>query len=181
MKIKYIDKRGWRRVTNSTYKERLITRNNAAYLIGLISIHAVTEPLTVRVVDKDVRVVAPGYKWLTIMPKDKYHSITVMYDENWNVLQYYIDINYEHILVAGEARRIDLYLDVLVLPSGEKEVVDKKDLKKALKTGKVTREQFDFAYSIVNKVVSKLDTDFKGFTDFCEQCRLSVLKSSGEG
>lgn len=176
MRTKFIDKRGWRRVTDSSYKEQLITLNDERFLVGLISINKVTNPLTVKIVDEDVCVVAPGFHWLTIMPEKKYFSITVMYDEDWTVLQYYIDINYEHTLKLGDAKRKDLYLDVLVLPSGKKEVVDKKDLKHALKKGKVTKEQSDFAYSVVDEVYKMLDTDFSLFTEFCDDCRENVCK-----
>lgn len=171
MRTKFIDKRGWRRVTDSSYKEQLVTLDDERCLVGLIRINKVTNPLTVKIVGEDVCVVAPGYRWLTIMPENKYYSITVMYDDDWKVLQYYIDINYEHTLELGNAQRKDLYLDVLVLPSGKKEVVDKKDLKHALKKGKVTKEQFDFAYSIVDEVYQMLDSDFKSFTTFCNDCK----------
>lgn len=175
MRTKYIDKRGWRRVKDASYNEKIISHADTQNLIGLLSIHEVTDALTVKIVGEDVCVVDRGFKWLTIMPENTNYSITVMYDAAWNVCQYYIDINYEHTLVLGEARRLDLYLDVLVLPSGKKEIVDKKDLKRALKKGSVTKEQYDFAYYVTDEVIAMLDRDFASFRSFCELCRQEIL------
>ena len=175
MRTKYIDKRGWRRVKRSSYSEKIITYKDTQCLIGLLSIHQVTEPLTVRVVDRDICVVNSGFKWFTIMPEDTKYSITIMYDKDWRPLQYYIDINYRHILEPGRARREDLYLDVLVLPNGNYELVDKDDLRHALAKGKVNREQHDFAFQTANEVIDMIDNNFHKFIAFCETCRLKLL------
>lgn len=175
MRTKYIDKRGWRRVKRSSYSEKIITHKETQCLIGLLSIHQVTEPLTVTIVEREICVVNTGFKWLTIMPKDTKYSITIMYDQNWCALQYYIDINFKHVLEPGHARRKDLYLDVLVLPDGAYELVDKDDLNHALSKGKVTREQYDFAFKVADEVMAMIEKDFHKFTLFCEMCRARMI------
>ena len=57
-----------------------------------------------------------------------------------NPLEYYFDINIKNITQKGNARTLDLFLDVLVLPStGEYELVDEHDLELALKMDKLRR------------------------------------------
>lgn len=175
MRTKYIDKRGWRRIKQSSYSEKIITHKETQCLIGLLSIHRVTEPLTVKILEHDICVVNSGFRWLTIMPEDTKYSITVMYDQHWQALQYYIDINYRHVLERGRARRKDLYLDVLVLPNGAHELVDKEDLKEALSKGKVTRAQHDCAFQTADEVIEMIKTDFHKFTAFCEMCRTQMI------
>ncbi len=57
-------------------------------------------------------------------------------------LQYYFDINIKNITQKGNARTVDLCLDVLALPSGEYELVDEDDLMFALESEQITKKQF---------------------------------------
>ncbi len=66
-------------------------------------------------------------------PQKKRYSITVMFDKG-NPLEYYFDINIKNITQKGNARTVDLCLDVLALPSGEYELVDEDDLMFALES-----------------------------------------------
>src|SRR5699024_11494517 len=75
---------------------------------------------------------------MQILPAERKYSITVMYDEKWQTLQYYFDVNTKHYLELGNARRKDIYLDVLALPNGEYELVDEKDIHRALKNRQIT-------------------------------------------
>lgn len=175
MKIKYLDKRGWRRLLRSDYKEKIIDYDGGRVLVGLIDIHKVRSPLTVPILDEKVRVCDNHYKWLQIMSENRNYSITVMYDDNDEVLQYYFDINVEHILELGNARRKDIYLDVLVLPDGRYELVDERDLKRAVKRGNITKDQHDYAYSVANELMDKIEADFSQFETFVHYCRKSLI------
>ncbi|GAB3066315.1 DUF402 domain-containing protein [Salinicoccus sesuvii] len=176
MKTKYLDKRGWRRLLRSDYKEKIINYDGEKVLVGLIDIHKVRSPLTVPILDKKVRVCDNHYKWLQIMSENRSYSITVMYNDKGEVLQYYFDINTQHILELGKARRKDIYLDVLVLPDGRFELVDERDLKRAIKRGYITKEQHDYAYSVANEVMTKIETDFSQFETFVQYCQKSLIQ-----
>ncbi|MCG1010249.1 DUF402 domain-containing protein [Salinicoccus sp. ID82-1] len=174
MKTKYLDKRGWRRLLQSDYKEKIIDYNGERILVGLIDIHKVRSPLTVPILGERVRVCDNHYKWLQVMPEERNYSITVMYDDKGEVLQYYFDINVEHTLELGNARRKDIYLDVLVLPDGRYELVDERDLKRAIKRGHITKEQYDYAYSVAAEVIEEIDMDFGRFEALVQYCRKSL-------
>ena len=98
MKTKYLDKRGWRRLLQSDYHEKIIQYDGEKILTGIIEIKAVRSPLTVPILNQDVLVCDAGFRWLQILPEGRNYSITVMYDKEWNALQYYFDINYKHFL-----------------------------------------------------------------------------------
>lgn len=174
MKTKYLDKRGWRRLLRSDYKEKIIHHDGEEMLVGLLDIHKVRSPLTVPILDKKVRVCDDHYKWLQIMPRDGNYSLTVMYDDNDHVLQYYFDINVEHILELGNARRKDIYLDVLALPDGRYELVDERDIKRAVRRGHITEDQRDYAYSVANQVMQELEVDFNRFRRLAEHCKKTI-------
>src|SRR5699024_7724886 len=58
MKTKYLDKKKWRRLVRSKYDETIITCQGEKILAGIIHMHKVREPLSVRVVGEDTLVVA---------------------------------------------------------------------------------------------------------------------------
>lgn len=176
MKTKYLDKRGWRRIIQSNYYETLTVIDDEKILIGLIDIKKVRSPLVVPIVNKKVKVVDKNYRWLQIMPEKRSYSMTVMYDDQWNVLQYYFDVNKKHYLEPGKARRKDLYLDVLALPDGTFELVDEEDLKRAKKHHKISRKDGDEAYKTAYNIMNDLEKDFSRFETFAESCLSKIKK-----
>ena len=70
MKIKYIDKRHWRRLIERDYIEVKVNNNRFKGIIGLVTMKKVREPLEVTVVDQNVVVVDNNYKWLQILPEN---------------------------------------------------------------------------------------------------------------
>lgn len=170
MKTKYLDKRGWRRLLQSDYHEKIIQYKGEKMLTGIIEIKAVRSPLTVPILNKKVLVCDAGYRWLQILPENRDYSITVMYDRQWRILQYYFDINLKHFLEPGNARRLDIYLDVLALPDGRYELVDEADIKRARKRREVSKEQFDFAYNTAHDVMDELEKDFSQFERMASHC-----------
>ena len=180
MKMKYLDKRGWRRLLDSTYDEMLTRFKGEEFLVGLIDMKKIRSPLVVPVVNKSVKVVDKNYKWLQILPRDRKYSMTVMYDENWKVLQYYFDVNTAHYLELGNARRIDVYLDVLALPDGEYELVDEKDIRRALKNNKITEAERNAAYEVARHIMDEIDRDFDQFAELAAHC-LGALRNKMKG
>lgn len=176
MKTKYLDKKRWRRLVRSKYDETIITINGERILAGMIHMHKVREPLSVPVVGEDTLVVANNFKWMQLLPEKHNYSITVMYDERWQEIQYYFDINYSHTLELGKARRQDLYLDVLVLPDGRYELVDEEDIKRAFKKGIISSKEKDFAYNTAAELMSEIDRDFEQFKTLAASCLKELKK-----
>lgn len=163
MKVKYIDKRHWRRLIDREYTEVKVNNNRFKGIIGLVTMKKVRDPLEVTVVGQNIIVADDNYKWLQILPEKKRYSITVMFDNKGNPLEYYFDINIKNITQKGNARTVDLCLDVLALPSGEYELVDEDDLMFALESEQITKKQFHEAYMIAHQIMAELENDFKGF------------------
>lgn len=176
MKTKYLDKKKWRRLVRSKYDETIITFQGEKILAGMIHMHKVREPLSVPVVGEDTLVVANNFKWMQLLPEKRNYSITVMYDERWQEIQYYFDINYSHTLELGKARRQDLYLDVLVLPDGRYELVDEEDIKRAFKKGIITSKEKDFAYNTAAELMNEIDRDFDQFKILAASCLKELKK-----
>ena len=170
VKVKYIDKRHWRRIIDREYTEVKVNNNKYKGIIGLVTMKKVREPLEVSVVGQNIVVADDNYQWRQILPEKKRYSITVMLDDKGNPLEYYFDINIKNVTQKGNARTIDLCLDVLVLPNGEYELVDEDDLQRALDQGQITRKQYHEAYVIAHQLMIKIDEDFKTMQDKIMYC-----------
>ncbi|RPF57412.1 DUF402 domain-containing protein [Abyssicoccus albus] len=160
MKIKYTDKRNWRRITEKDYIERAINDDIFSGIIAMIYVKKVREPLTLTIVNQQVKVIDDHYKWLQLVPNDHFYSMTVMFDNHDRILQYYIDINYENIPELGNCRTHDLYLDVLVLPDGQFELVDEEDLQRALDDSLISQQDFNTAYEKANHIMDYVRNSF---------------------
>lgn len=97
VKVKYIDKRHWRRLIDREYTEVKVNNNRFKGIIGLVTMKKVRDPLEVTVVGQNIIVADDNYKWLQILPEKKRYSITVMFDNKGNPLEYYFDINIKNI------------------------------------------------------------------------------------
>ena len=176
MKTKYLDKRQWRRLLAKDYKEVRLHGKPFDGIVGLLTMKKVKAPLKVTILNETVTVADVGYEWLQILPNKKHYSITVMYNDHGEILQYYIDVNEENILQLGHARTDDLFLDILVLPDGRYELVDEDDLKRAYKENKITKRQYDFAYSTAHNVMHRVRDHFDLIQQEVEYCRTKILE-----
>ncbi|UXR86461.1 DUF402 domain-containing protein [Staphylococcus felis] len=170
MKIKYLDKRHWRRLLDHDYIEVKVNNNKFKGIIGLITMHKVREPLEVTVVGERMIVADDHYQWLQILPEKKRYSMTVMFNDRGQPLQYYFDINLKNITQKGKARTVDLCLDVLVLPNGQYELVDEDDLKCALRTKQITQKQYHEAYIIAHQLMVQIFEDFNSIQEKALYC-----------
>nr|WP_209093475.1 DUF402 domain-containing protein [Staphylococcus agnetis] len=170
VKVKYIDKRHWRRLIDRDYIEVKVNNNKFKGIIGLITMNKVKEPLEVTVVGKRMIVANDHFQWLQILPEKKRYSMTVMFNDKGEPLQYYFDINLKNITQKGKARTVDLCLDVLVLPNGKYELVDQDDLERALKSKQITRKQYHEAYVIAHQLMIQIDEDFESIHDKAMYC-----------
>lgn len=95
-----------------------------------------------------------GYEWLQHFPKGAHYVMTTMYDDKGRVVQYYIDIcKVQGVTDRGVPWFDDLYLDVVILPSGKLYLLDAEELEDALKRGLITKEDFDMAWDVANKLM----------------------------
>jgi predicted RNA-binding protein associated with RNAse of E/G family len=160
MKRKYIDRSKWERIKRSkcvlisTFQERF---NGYASAIFIEKVH---EKLVCSLDERQFCLVDNGYVWIQRLPIEKNWSVTTMFDENNNIIQWYFDITKQNSIdVHGQPFYDDLYLDVVVFPSGEIVLLDEDELKEALENGDITQIDFDLAYKEANQVMNGMAKD----------------------
>jgi uncharacterized protein len=162
MKRKYIDRSEWKRIERSkcvlinSFHERF---NGYA---SAIFIEKVNEKLECNLDERQFCLVDDGYVWIQRLPTEKNWSVTTMFDKNNNIIQWYFDITKQNSIdIHGQPFYDDLYLDVVVFPSGEIVLLDEDELKEALENADITQTDFDLAYNESNQIMKGMAKDVK--------------------
>ncbi|MDI3235475.1 DUF402 domain-containing protein [Exiguobacterium antarcticum] len=82
----------------------------------------------VRYSEQTIQLVGDGYSWLQQFPIGKQHVVTTMFDEKGKIVQSYIDICLQHGRDTTGVFWDDLFLDLVLFPSGECLILDADEL-----------------------------------------------------
>lgn len=177
MKLKYADKRNDSVILKNEFKMKNINIEEFNGTITLINILEVTNSISVTRPDNSKDCVLDlEYKWLGIYPKGQKYCITVMFDNNWKLLQWYFDIAKDICKYDSGVPYIeDLYLDIVLLPNGNHYMIDEDELEQALSENIITQNEYNMAYDIANRINNSLDNNFDKIKDFTNYC-LKILK-----
>lgn len=159
LKRKYSDHQGWQRVLEKNYVQESIHSNEFQGNIALLHTILVSEPLSKRYGDKEVCIVDSGYMWLHQVPIKQNHAVTAMFNEHGDIVQWYIDICYSHGIEKDVLWMDDLFLDIVVFPSGEMVLLDEDELEEAYQNGDISRNQYDLARDEANKIMELIKID----------------------
>ena len=102
-----------------------------------------------------------NYEWLELYPDNENYAITIMFDDNNNLIEYYFDIAREVGILNGIPYEDDLYLDMLIKPDGSYLVLDEEELIDAYNSLDITKEELDMAYNILEKLKEKYVNNFE--------------------
>ena len=98
-----------------------------------------------------------GCKWLEFYPENSNVAMTVAFNHENKILNWYFDIINEVGIENDNPYFEDLYLDVTLTPKNKMELLDEEELEEALKTGDITKEQYDMAYKTAKELMKKID------------------------
>lgn len=154
LKRVYGNRSNWKRVVERDYKQTFHHDKDFIGHITLLNIRKVSEPLFVKYQGKNVCIVNDSYSWLQQFPIGKNHSVTTMFDAKGEVVQWYIDICHE----IGTENNIpwmdDLFLDIVVLPTGEIMLLDEDELEEALSKGVIEKSLYDLAWKEAKEIIN---------------------------
>ncbi|MEF3301678.1 DUF402 domain-containing protein [Paenibacillus sp. GYB003] len=143
MKRKIADRPNWTRIVRKRYYQEDVRDDVFEGKLALLRLDEVREPLYVTYGEHRVCIVDHGHAWLMFFPEHGRYSLTVMLDRNNNVLQSYFDI-VRSIQTTEDGIPVieDLYLDLVVLPSGQYFILDEDELAAALAEGAIDEQLF---------------------------------------
>ena len=126
--------------------------------------------------NSDIKIVTPkgkiivdnNYKLLGFYDYNYKVKLSAFYDKDNKIIEWYFDIAKEIGKENGVPYEDDLYLDVVVRPDGKTILLDEEELVEALNSNEITKEEYEMAYTEVNKLIDLLKNNLdklKCFTD----------------
>ncbi|WP_409274545.1 DUF402 domain-containing protein [Neobacillus sp. SCS-31] len=137
---------GWKRIIKRRYAQSYLDTQEFKGYVTLLHTVEVASPLVVDYEERQVCIVDSGYFWLQQFPEEKNHAVTTMFNSSGEVVQWYIDICLQNAAENGVPFYDDLYLDLVVFPSGEVILKDADELDEALAKGFINGAQYDLAW-----------------------------------
>lgn len=94
----------------------------------------------------NIKIIDNGYEWIMLYPDNEFYSITIIYDNKNNLVEWYFDVASNVGIVNGIPYQDDLYLDMVILPTKEILVLDEDELIDAHKNNLISDEDKMWAY-----------------------------------
>ena len=129
----------------------------------------IDEPLIVNNGLYDFCIIKNDYEWYQLFSLDKNYVLTIMIDDNKNVIQWYFDISYKIGLDNGVPYEDDMYLDMIITKEGNLLQLDEDELIAAYKNKELTKEDLDNAYEIYNYLENKYYKDINKLKKFTNE------------
>lgn len=124
-------------------------------------INEIDQPFIVDISGQSVVYIDNGYYIVEFTPLEQFYNVRVFLDRNAEVLGYYFDISRGNGVEENIPYYDDLYLDIIHCPADNNftVIVDEDELLKALNTGKITREEFNFANEVCSKLFEEIQAN----------------------
>ncbi|MCH7323413.1 DUF402 domain-containing protein [Solibacillus sp. MA9] len=156
LKKRYLHRNDWSRITCRHYMQQWVEEPDFTGYIALIEMHEVKEPLVTTQAGQELRIVDIDYSWLQQLPMNEHYAVTTMFNAKGEVVQWYIDITNENGVDQGEPYMEDLFLDIIVLPTGEVIKKDEDEIVQALKNEWISDAQYELAYATFYKLLKQI-------------------------
>ena len=164
-----------RRYANQVEGEYIQKRIDEEFFKGYVcnvKFKDVKNPIIIKNEIREFCIKDNGYEWFEVYSDNANYAITIMFDDNKNLIEWYFDIAKEVGIENDIPYEDDLYLDMIITPDGKKIVLDEDELVEALNQGKIMQLDVDLAYKTLkeleNKYANNLEYLVKLTNKFCE-------------
>lgn len=160
LKRKYGSRYDWKRITKKTYKETFISTTQFKGYISLFAMNEVLEPLYMKYEGRTVCIADKGYSWMQHFPDGKRFSVTTVFNAENQVVQWYIDICKQNGYCDVNGPWMDdLFLDLIVLPTGEVIEKDIEELEVALNDHLISIQDYEQAWSDFKEIITLINAN----------------------
>lgn len=160
MRTKSAERLDWQRVLARRFVAQRIDSASYHGYATLLRLEDVREPLYVNFGQERICIADRGYDWVQQFPDGAPYVVLAAFDERGELVQWYIDIvESTGVDERGIPWYKDLYLDIVISPLGETQLLDVDELDEALRLGEITRGQYDFAWRQASALLDALELD----------------------
>ncbi|SHK35524.1 hypothetical protein SAMN02745248_02358 [Hathewaya proteolytica DSM 3090] len=157
MKIKQA---GYNRSLRVLKQKNMLKKINCDKFYGYVNLcyfEEIKYPKFIVFRDNKINIWDNGYCWVQYFELGREYSVTAMYDKNNVLKQWYIDIcKPVKVNRKGIPYFRDMYLDLVVLPSGQMEVLDEDELQEALENHHITTREYKRAYEVLEQLKDRV-------------------------
>ncbi len=156
LKKKYIDGSHWKWL--KAYSSKLIHVDDIyCGFLSFVEIESVHEKLVVDYDDSELCLFDEGYKCMVFLPDNQNWCLSVVFNDHSEVVEWYFDMTKENSVDdQGNPFFIDLYLDISVSPEYKIRILDEDELDDALRTGVISKCDFDMAYKTCDELIENI-------------------------
>lgn len=166
---------------SSIVKKNVYLSEDEEKRYGLIHIEKVKEKQVWGFLDGRPVVADDGFQWLVIVPKYKNYVITMYMDQNRKTILWYIDmIDGQGTDEDGVCFYNDLFLDLIILDSGEIVEDDRDELDMALAQGVISKEQYTRVNETALYLKERLRINSNWILDYCQETMIKIEKEISE-
>ena len=161
-----LERNDWKKIVDKDVIIDDISTNDFEGKIALLNIKEVEAPLSIDSPNGAVKIVDKGYKHLMIAPKNQNWWLTAVFDENDNLIESYFDITKINCFDAKTPYFIDMKLNVCIPANGKPTIMDDSKLKEVYDKSMITKEDYENAYLIANKLVNFINSNHEQYDSF---------------
>ena len=140
---------------NDNYKQIRVNEDFFKGYACFLKLQNIEKPLIVNNGRETICIRDNNYEWIEVYPENGKYAITIMFDDNNNLIEWYFDISKNIGIENGIPYEDDLYLDMIVTPNGERIVIDEEELLEARDKGDITQVDVDSAYQTLRELEEK--------------------------
>lgn len=152
MKRKTGNRAGWPRIVKQQYVQKVLESDVFRGYVTLLKFDEVRQPLWSKFTAKPICLVENGSYMLQHFPFDSGYALTTFISPNKEITQWYFDMIDQVGLHNDIPYFDDLYLDLIVVPTGEIIEKDIDEIEEALEKGDISKEQYDKAWDTFKKL-----------------------------
>lgn len=158
MKRKYADYPDWDKLKSKKFVNKYISNKDFSGNICLISDIKVNEKIVITEGNKKITIMDDNFKWLKLYPENnKNIAISVSINDKDEIVEWYFDVaKCSGLSDNGIPYIDDLYLDVILYPTGKLKLIDEDELKDALLNKKINNNDFNLAYKVANNLINSI-------------------------
>ena len=159
-------KRRFANRVNGYYIQERIENDYFVGTVTHIKLNNIEKPVFVNNGFYDLCVIKNDYEWIGLYPDKELYALTIMIDDDGNVIQWYFDIAKALGIENGIPYEDDLFLDMIITKEGNKIVVDEDELLSAKDKGEITKEDVENAYKTLKYLEGKYVNDIPKLVEF---------------
>ena len=111
-----------------------------------------------------------GYYWLNVLPQGQHWCMTAMYNQDREIVQWYIDVTRSNFIDENGVPCLDdFYLDIVLYPDGSRITLDEDELALAVEHGELTPEDARYAYTLYRQILEDQIASVPYMEQLCER------------